>query len=169
MYLRRHGGKDDQKITLRVALCDFSNVFLCLSRRKHLGRRKLLIDRWRALFPAPIQRCCWGANELRTECNFIYRRLGSDVGIGYFATRPDFTLDVSGLTQRYDLDISVKSNCDTTLLMNTAARNWFYDDDDGVGDDARIRLTNPRSGIIDIWVGTYGPRNCDAVLKVETF
>ena len=123
------------------------------------------------LYSAKRFRVVAGGNyELRSECQWIFRQLGSDRGQGYFTRRPDFTFDVPGLSN-YELEISVDSECDSTLLINTSTVSWFYDDDDGANGDAMIRLTRPKSGIIDVWVGTYRPSdgNCDAVLKLETF
>ena len=69
----------------------------------------------------------------------------------------------------YYIVFSVESDCDSVLLINTAATNWFYDDDDNGASDPLIRLTNPSTGVYDIWVGTYNGRYCDAVLSLETF
>lgn len=93
---------------------------------------------------------------------------GTDQGAGYFTTQPDFSFDLSGMNG-LRLVISVVSRCDSALLINTGNVNWFYDDDDNGNLDARITLTRPSNGIIDIWVGTYDGEYCDAVLSLETF
>ena len=89
---------------------------------------------------------------------------------GYVADRPDFEVYYDG-NSAYDLEIRVVGNCDTTLLINTANGNWFFDDDDldPTYGDARIYLTNPSEGWYDIWVGTYNNELCDAELTIETF
>lgn len=93
---------------------------------------------------------------------------GTDQGAGYFTTTPDFSFDLSGMNG-LRLDISVVSECDAALLINTGNVNWFYDDDDNGNLDPKIVLTRPSNGIIDIWVGTYDGEYCNAVLTLETF
>lgn len=89
--------------------------------------------------------------------------------VGYVITQPDISLTVRRL-DGYQIEFRTVSNCDTVLLINTAAANWYFDDDDNGGGGAKIRLTRPAGdGIYDIWVGTYGQGNCDAQLIVETF
>lgn len=107
-----------------------------------------------------------GGDYSLDRCSHIRPR--SDVGQGYFPDRPDFRFNISGLAS-YELDISVVSRCDASLLINTASDTWYYDDDDNGNLDPRIRLTNPQDGPIDIWVGTYDGAYCDAELKIETF
>ena len=93
---------------------------------------------------------------------------GTDRGAGYFTTQPDFSFDLSGMGG-LQLVISVRSQCDAALLINTGNVNWFYDDDDNGNLQPRIVLTRPSNGIIDIWVGTYDGQYCDAILSMETF
>jgi len=90
-------------------------------------------------------------------------------GHGYVISQPDISLyynrDVSGRA----LEIRTAGNCDTVLLVNTGAANWYFDDDDGNGLNARIRLSSPSAGRYDIWVGTYGASTCNTQLVFETF
>lgn len=89
--------------------------------------------------------------------------------VGYVIEQPDISLTVRQL-DGYQIEFRTVSNCDTVLLINTAAANWYFDDDDNGNGGAKIRLTRPAGdGIYDIWVGTYGSGNCDAQLIVETF
>jgi hypothetical protein len=83
-------------------------------------------------------------------------------------TKPDFSFNLSGMGG-YTLTVSVESECDSILLVNTASENWFYDDDDAGNLDASINLTRPANGWLDIWVGTHDGSYCDAVLSLETF
>lgn len=108
-----------------------------------------------------------GPSQL-SRCKSIYGSLRSDRGEGFFTVAPDFTLETPGM-QGYRLVISVVSRCDSALLINTPAGNWYYDDDDNGNLDAKIELTSPSSGILDIWVGTHDGEYCDAVLQLETF
>lgn len=91
-------------------------------------------------------------------------------GPGWFTRAPQVSLDVREI-DGYRLDIAVESECDATLLVNTGAENWFYDDDDNPYSpvDPRIVLTRPSGGILDIWVGTYGRETgCHADVTVQS-
>ncbi|SFI54981.1 hypothetical protein [Jannaschia pohangensis] len=109
-----------------------------------------------------------GDFPIRARCKGIYNALRSERGEGFFPVRPDFTLETPGLAG-FTLVISVVSDCDSALLINTPAGNWYYDDDDNGNLDARIDLTAPSSGVLDIWVGTADGEYCDAQLRLETF
>lgn len=92
----------------------------------------------------------------------------SDQGDGSVAEAPDFTFNITGMS-RYRLDISVVSECDSVLLINSASVGWYYDDDDNGNGDAKIVLNRPLDGWLDVWVGTFDGSYCDAVLTLETF
>ena len=74
--------------------------------------------------------------------------------IGWAAAAPDFDLNytTSGAST---LTIRVDSNTDTILLINDPDGDWWYDDDGGRGAGAAIRIQNPKTGLYDIWIGTY--------------
>lgn len=91
----------------------------------------------------------------------------SDRGAGYFPSQPDFRFDLRGMGG-LRLSISVVSECDAALLINTGTATWYYDDDDNGNLDPRIVLTRPADGPIDIWIGTYDGAYCDAELRLET-
>ncbi|SMX25490.1 hypothetical protein [Boseongicola aestuarii] len=95
-------------------------------------------------------------------------RPNTDRGRGYVTEAPDFTIHLSGMSG-YSLVMSVESECDSVLLINTGAKNWYYDDDDNGALDARISLSRPSNGWLDIWVGTHDGAVCDARLVLETF
>lgn len=95
----------------------------------------------------------------------------SDWGEGYVSTPPDFSIKTSGMG-RYKLSIGALTNvagCDPILLINTGSANFYYDDDDWGDGDAKIDLRRPSNGWLDIWVGTYDGKVCDAFLVLETF
>jgi hypothetical protein len=73
---------------------------------------------------------------------------------GFIANAPDveITYDASILS----LWVSVISDRDTTLVINTPSGGWICDDDSGGDLDPSINFTNAASGVYDIWVGTYG-------------
>ncbi len=92
----------------------------------------------------------------------------TDQGRGYVTAAPDFTISLSQMNQ-FSLVVSVVSECDSVLLINTGAANWYYDDDDNGNLDARISLNRPSNGWMDIWVGTNDGAYCNATLNLETF
>ncbi|QQA41261.1 hypothetical protein [Pelagovum pacificum] len=111
-----------------------------------------------------------GQNNLG-GCSHIYSRLGSDqldYGQSYFTTQPDFSFYLSNMGG-VRLVVSVVSECDAALLINTGAVNWYFDDDDNGNLDPRISLTRPSNGRMDIWVGTFDGEYCNAQLRMETF
>lgn len=107
-----------------------------------------------------------GGTERLRGCGINF---GSDSGDGYVTRDPDFTFQISGLSGR-QLVFSTYSECDSVLVINTGAANWYYDDDDNTGSalDARIILTRPRDGVYDVWIGTHDGSVCDAFLNVQT-
>jgi len=109
-----------------------------------------------------------GGDQRITNCSNVRPR--TDRGDGYVTSSPDFSFSLSGMN-RYSLVISVISQCDSVLLINTGSTSWYYDDDDDDNGnaDARISLTRPANGRIDVWVGTYDGTYCDAKLSLETF
>ncbi|MEJ6398018.1 hypothetical protein [Yoonia sp. 208BN28-4] len=113
-----------------------------------------------------------GFNVVAGGNNYIWNcpnvRPGTDTGAGYFPTAPDFSFNMSGMGG-LRLVVSVVSDCDSALLINTASANWYYDDDDNGNLDPRIVLTRPANGRIDVWVGTYDGEFCNAQLQMETF
>lgn len=90
----------------------------------------------------------------------------SDRGSGYFTSQPDVRMFVNNI-EGNRLVMQVRSDCDSALLINTGTATWYYDDDDLGNLDPQIILTRPRSGQIDLWVGTYDGQYCDAVLTVR--
>jgi len=73
---------------------------------------------------------------------------------GWVAAAPDFDLyyQTSG---SYSLTIAIESQVDTILLINAPDGQWYFDDDGGYGLGGGITITNPLSGLYDIWIGTY--------------
>lgn len=66
--------------------------------------------------------------------------------------QPDVDLNYEAGRSR--LYIYVKSDDDTTLLVNTPTNDW-YCSDDFEGSNPAIILNNPSTGNYNIWVGTY--------------
>jgi len=79
--------------------------------------------------------------------------LGGGCG-GFIANAPD--LQITYEASILSLWISVISNADTTLVINTPSGDWICDDDSGGDFDPSVNFSNAPSGVYDIWVGTYG-------------
>lgn len=109
-----------------------------------------------------------GGEFFINDCRNLRRLFGSDRGNGAITVAPDFTFNLSGMN-RYRLQIAVVSRCDSVLVINTASETWYYDDDDNGNLDAKIVLTNPANGFLDVWVGTHDGSVCDAELRLTAF
>lgn len=94
---------------------------------------------------------------------------GSVPGHGYIIQGPDFELNFTENNANRALEFRVQGSCDTVLLVNDANANWHFNDDADGTVNPRIRLPQARSGVYDIWVGTYGNSTCSATLTLETF
>lgn len=88
-------------------------------------------------------------------------------GNGHVATRPDFDLDLQNANGG-TLEVSVDAQCDSVLLVNDAAGNWHFNDDDSENQtlNSRVVIPNAPSGVYDIWVGTYGPSTCQSTMTL---
>jgi hypothetical protein len=80
-------------------------------------------------------------------------RLGNGC-VGKISNAPDFELTYTAGS--LPLVFRTRSGEDTTLVIN-GPDGRFYCDDDSYGDgDAEVRFNAPRSGVYDVWIGTYG-------------
>ncbi len=133
--------------------------------------------------PAMVQDTSLSANfgEIRLSAGFTpdpYRReLTAGGGIdaytetdlpgscvGKITAAPDFevTYDAGSLP----LVFRVRSNTDTTLIVNGPDGSWACDDDSWGDGDPEVRFSKPRSGTYDIWVGTFGDAAAPATLLI---
>lgn len=110
-----------------------------------------------------------GGDQDLNRCNINWRNHNGQA-LGSVIQAPDFSITINQLSD-YELEFRIQSNCDTVLAVNTAAKNWYYDDDDGNDMNGKIRFTNPAAnGIYDVWIGTYDGMACDdAQLIIQTF
>ncbi|RED18080.1 hypothetical protein [Pontivivens insulae] len=95
-------------------------------------------------------------------------RCGSVPGVGNVARAPDFTFYYTH-NANHSLRFQARAGCDTVLMVNDATGRWHWDDDSAGGTNAEVHLYSPRTGYVDVWVGTYGSGYCDATLHVESF
>jgi hypothetical protein len=89
-------------------------------------------------------------------------------GVGAAAQVPDFSLILSAMDD-YDLELSVVSACDATLLVNTVNTTWLFDDDSNGNLDPRLTISGVENlnGRVDIWVGSYDGSFCEANLTAQ--
>jgi hypothetical protein len=93
-----------------------------------------------------------------------------DCSYGWVGNAPDFNLtyDGSGGT----LHFWVRSSEDTMLLVNKPDATWVCDDDSLGDTNPVVTITGARSGVYNIWVGTYSEREAgdlvDATLYLST-
>lgn len=74
---------------------------------------------------------------------------------GFISNAPDVRLNFDAGS--LPLIISVRSNADTTLVVNGPDGRWYCDDDGGnEGLNPSIRFDGAQSGRYEIWIGTYG-------------
>jgi hypothetical protein len=85
---------------------------------------------------------------------------------GYITNQPDVRLFYQA--GGFSLSFYVRSNADTTLVVNDPNGRW-YCNDDYQGLDPAVVFNNPLSGQYDIWIGTYsqGSTNAPATLFVS--
>lgn len=83
---------------------------------------------------------------------------------GSISDAPDFELTYSA--GRLPLAFRTNSGADTTLIINDPAGNWVCDDDSGGNRNAQVVFRGPRSGVYDVWVGTFGGGTAQATLSI---
>lgn len=91
-------------------------------------------------------------------------RLGGGC-VGRITRQPDYRINYtagSGL----QLTIRVRSQEDTTLVVNGPAGRWLCNDDAGNGINPGVVYRSPQSGSYDIWVGTFSDTPADAQLRI---
>lgn len=77
----------------------------------------------------------------------------SGCGYGYVARAPDYNLTYTGSGS--SLYFFVRSDEDTTLLINKPDASWICDDDSLGDSNPVVTIPNAPSGLYNIWVGTY--------------
>ena len=112
----------------------------------------------------------WAAQQypMYAGGNLNLRECQEVSGVGYITPAPNFSLTYDDRGMGRDLEVRVESQCDTTLLVNSASAEWSFSDDSN-GMNPSLRLPAAISGRYDIWVGTYSNTACQATLSVETF
>jgi hypothetical protein len=83
---------------------------------------------------------------------------------GSIARAPDVQLTYSAGS--LPLYLVVNAQADTTLVVNGPDGQWYCDDDSNGGTNPQVTWNSPRSGVYDIWVGTYGGGTTPAALFI---
>ena len=83
---------------------------------------------------------------------------------GFYSSAPH--LNVNYTAGEYNLGILSRSSGDTTILVNDALGNWHCNDDSVSmgGSNAAVAISNPPSGLYNIWVGTF---SSDQALELQ--
>lgn len=76
---------------------------------------------------------------------------------GYASAAPDYELTYSA--GGFDLYLSATSDRDTVLIVNLPNGEWVCNDDGAEGLNPGIQISDPQSGVYDIWVGTYSQQD----------
>jgi serine protease Do len=93
-------------------------------------------------------------HEVSVRAGGVDRNAISGNGCAGYINNAQPTVTLTYTAGRSRLAIYVRSDLDTTLLVNDASGNWHCSDD-FEGSNPAIILDNPASGQYNIWVGTY--------------
>ncbi len=89
----------------------------------------------------------------------------ADCGYGYVARAPNYNVTYSGSGST--LYFFVRSDEDTTLLINKPDASWVCDDDSLGDSNPVVTLTSAPAGLYNIWVGTYSGDAASATLYIS--
>lgn len=84
--------------------------------------------------------------------------------VGKISDAPDYR--VTYTAGSFPLVFRTIASQDTTLIINGPDGSWSCDDDSYGDGDAQVTFSKPRSGVYDVWVGTFGSSNVSATLSI---
>lgn len=88
-------------------------------------------------------------------------------GAGTATVAPQTSLFLTGM-QGQDVMLSVRGDCDTTLLAADADGGWYFDDDSAGNLQPRLFVPSAAlNGRLDLWVGTFEGDTCAATLTLQ--
>jgi hypothetical protein len=90
-------------------------------------------------------------------------------GTGNIPFDPSVSILYVADRKRMDLEFRTEGSCDTVLLLRSPSGRWHFDDDNGQGHNARIRVAAPPEGRWEIWVGSQAGMACTTRLAIQTF
>ncbi|MDB5422009.1 MAG: peptidase protein [Brevundimonas sp.] len=85
--------------------------------------------------------------------------------VGMITDAPDYRINYTA-EAGVKLTIRVRSNADTTLVVNGPNGNWYCNDDIGSSTNPGVVYRTPQSGVYDVWVGTYGETPAPAEIRI---
>lgn len=87
------------------------------------------------------------------ELNVEAQGLGAGC-VGFVTSQPDLVLNLNGVSSM--LRFFVRSNADTTLVVNDARGNWHCNDDVASNNtNPMVTIRNAPAGHYDLWIGSY--------------
>ncbi len=116
----------------------------------------------RQLVTARVAEVRAGGTVLLASCEAV-------PGSGNIPFDPSVSIFYTADRKRMDLEVRTEGDCVTVILLRTPLGRWFFDDDNGPGRNARLRLGSPTEGRYEIWVGSQGGFACPARLALQTF
>ncbi|MFC5345736.1 peptidase S1 [Brevundimonas staleyi] len=85
--------------------------------------------------------------------------------VGMITDAPDYRIHYTA-QPGVRLTIRIRSQADTTLVVNGPDGQWYCNDDIGSSINPGVLYRTPRSGVYDIWVGTYGSDPAPAEIRI---
>lgn len=85
--------------------------------------------------------------------------------VGMITDAPDYRINYTA-EAGVKLTIRIRSNADTTLVVNGPNGNWYCNDDIGSSTNPGVVYRTPQSGQYDVWVGTYGETPARAEIRI---
>lgn len=85
--------------------------------------------------------------------------------VGMITDAPDYRIAYTA-QPGVKLTIRIRSQADTTLVVNGPDGQWYCNDDLGTSTNPGVVYRTPRSGVYDIWVGTYGTDPAPAEIRI---
>lgn len=85
--------------------------------------------------------------------------------VGMVTDAPDFRINYQAQAG-VQLTIRIRSQADTTLVVNGPTGQWYCNDDLGSSLNPGVVYRTPQSGTYDIWVGTYGAEPAPAEIRI---
>ncbi|CAN5212809.1 peptidase S1 [soil metagenome] len=85
--------------------------------------------------------------------------------VGMITDAPDYRINYTA-APGVKLTIRIRSQSDTTLVVNGPNGNWYCNDDIGSSTNPGVVYRTPQSGVYDVWVGTYGSDPAPAEIRI---
>lgn len=136
--------------------------------------------------PLPVQGCpswqvpgpalSFSANQILAPTGYVAQATGGirlsqcpDVDGGGSASQiPQFSITLSQM-QGHNLLLRANASCDSTLLVNGANTDWYYNDDGQGNLQPELLITDQAAlnGRLDVWVGTFGGDSCPGTFTMQ--